>query len=98
MLYWRCVYCSTDFHQHGFPRFAVGVEEADLDQFMSAQGAIDFLEQRGGEAFFGDAHQGRESVGAGAQGTALFGGEGVYGRHGGIVRLEQYSRIRVYMK
>lgn len=91
MLYWAGANRGADLREHDIACRAVGVEQANLEQFVRGERALDLADHGGGEALLGDADQGREVVGAGAQGAALGGGEDF---HGGIVRPGYALRTR----
>lgn len=65
--------------QERFAVCAILAEDADLDQFVGCEAAIDFRDNRGAQAVVTDSRYGMERVGAGAQGAPLRGSKGEHG-------------------
>ena len=73
MLYRRTAELATDFAEEGLAVVALDAVQLDLDEFVGGEAAVDFLEHGLGETLLGDADDGAEMMGGGAQGAALGG-------------------------
>jgi hypothetical protein len=65
--------------QERLPFCAISAEDADLDQFMCYETAIDFRNNRGAQAAVTDRRYWMERVGARAQGAPLRGSQSEHG-------------------
>jgi len=70
MLYRRGGKRGANFRKQGFALVAFGVINADLDEFVGRQAAVDFFENGFRQPFLADADDRAEGMGAGAQGAA----------------------------
>lgn len=73
MLHWRGIELFAERAHILFAHAAFIAENTDLDQFVTFQTAVDFLQDGCGQAVLADGDNRIQGVGAGAQGAALIG-------------------------